>query len=412
MDGGSFPSVLQAMLVPFLNQLSLPQRRHFRWFVFGILMSVRSSKLSHVAKVAPRGGHRTGCGNFLRSHWDSSGILQQRAVETLRWMKPGKRDVLYVLIDDTRIEKRGRKMEAVSKMYDHKSQRFIHGHMVVTVALMFRGVVLPWKFEVWLPKDFAGKSYRKTTQMAADMIGEIKLPFECKVRVLFDAFYLAPCVVKACESRGFRWFSVASKNRKVCRKHCQKRSIKDFAPGVLRHHGKRCRLRRSRSWRWMRIASVDGQLGRLGQVRLALSKRPHDPWKKTLAVATNEINLDAREIIAIYEKRWNIEVMFKELRSSLGLADYQVLSRNAIERHLHLCGLSHQLLTHQSLSAQGAKARQEDSKVSLPVFAERLETLRQEIRKQQANVMLKTIKHREARKSIRAFLKNELQIAA
>ena len=124
------------------------------------------------------------------------------------------------------------------------------------------------------------------------------------------------------------------------------------------------------------------------------------------------MNLNAREIIAIYEKRWNIEVMFKELRSSLGLDDYQVLSRNAIERHLHLCGLSHQLLTHQSLLAQGAQARRINTEVSLPLFAERLETLRHEIRKQQANVMLKTIKNREARKSIRAFLKNELQIAA
>ena len=46
------------------------------------------------------------------------------------------------------------------------------------------------------------------------------------------------------------------------RKYCQKRSIKQFAPGVLRHKSKRIRIRRARFWRWMRIAAIDGELGR------------------------------------------------------------------------------------------------------------------------------------------------------
>ncbi len=145
---------------------------------------------------------------------------------------------------------------------------------------------------------------------------------------------------------------------------------------------------------------------------MVLSKRPGDPWKKTLAVVTNETKLAAREIISIYEKRWNIEVLFKELRSSLGLCDYQVLSRHAIERHLHLCGLAHQMLTHHSLQAEGAQAKQENQQVSLPPLRERLDNLRSTIRTQQAKVMLSRIKNRNARTTIREFLKNELQIAA
>jgi SRSO17 transposase len=412
MDGGAFPEVLQAMLSPLGGQLTLPQRKHLRWFLFGILMSLRSSTLLHVARVAPRGGHRTSCGGFLRSDWDGVSLLQARAIETLRWMKPRQGEAIYLIIDDTRIEKRGRKMHAVSKIYDHKSQRFIRGHMVVTGALVFRGVVLPWKFDLWIPKQQASVGYRKITQIAAQMINELSIPFELKVRVLFDAFYLAPCVAKACQSQGFTWFSVASKNRIMKRRRCQKRSINDFAAGVLRHKGQRVRLRRARFWRWMRIAHVDGKLSRLGNVRMVLSKRPGDAWKKTLAVVTNETKLAAREIMVIYEKRWNIEVLFKELRSSLGLCDYQVLSRNAIERHLHLCGMAHQLLTHHSLTAQGAKARQKNTEVSLPPLRERHGDLRREIRREQAKAMLATIKNRTDRTNIRAYLRNELQIAA
>ncbi len=264
MDGGAFPRVLQDLLSPILKELSRPQRKHLRWFIFGILMSASSSRLFQISKAAPRGGHRTSCGNFLRSDWDSVSLMQARAIKTLRWMKPGKREVVYLLIDDTRKEKRGRQMEAVSKIYDHKSQKFIRGHMIVTAAIMFRGVVLPWKFQLWIPKDQSGNEYLKTTQIAAQMINDLKLPFDCKVRVLFDAFYLAPCVVAACKSRGFTWFSVASKNRKMTRKHCRTRSIKAFAPGVLKHHGKFVRMRRQHFWRWMKITAVDGVMNRLG----------------------------------------------------------------------------------------------------------------------------------------------------
>ena len=39
-----------------------------------------------------------------------------------------------------------------SKSWDHKQQRFVQGHIVVTAAFLFRGVTLPWTFAVWLPR--------------------------------------------------------------------------------------------------------------------------------------------------------------------------------------------------------------------------------------------------------------------
>jgi SRSO17 transposase len=296
MDGGHFPRLLQAVFQQFRKQLSKPQFSHLCWFLFALMISPRKAKLSQIALIAPRGGHRTSCGSFLCSDWDAPALLNNQAMRILRSMKPQKNEVIYLLIDDTRIEKRGRKMDAVSKIYDHKTQRFVRGHIVVTAALMFRGVVLPWKIDLWIPKSQARTSYRKTNQIAAEMIGSFQPPKGLKVRVLFDAFYFAPNVIRACESRGFTWFSVASKNRKLARKHCRKRTIKEFAPGVLKHQGRRVRMRRARCWRWMRIACVDGKLNRIGRVRMVLSKRPRDPWKKTLAVVTNELKLKARAL--------------------------------------------------------------------------------------------------------------------
>lgn len=411
MDGGRFPRVLQGLFAPCSKQLTKPQFSHLRWFIFALVMTSRRAKLSHIALVAPRGGHRTSCGSFLSAEWDAPSLLETHALGLLRQMRPRKGEVVYLLLDDTRIEKRGKKMDAVSKIYDHKTRRFIHGHMVVTAALMFRGVVLPWRIELWLPKDFAGAAYRKLTQIAADMIRRFQPPQGLATRVLFDAFYLAPNVIRACEERGFTWFSVASKNRKLHRWHCPTRAIGDFAPGLLKHQSGWVRLRRARSWRWLRIASAEGALNRIGRVRLVLSRRPGDPWKKTLAVVTNEHRLDARKIMVIFEKRWNIEVLFKELRNSLGLGDYQVLRRNAIERHLHLCCLAHLTLTHHALRAAGEKAKHEDAEVSLPPMNERLAMLRASIHHDQTQSLLRQIKNRRIRETVRNFL-HEFQTAA
>ena len=160
-----------------------------------------------------------------------------------------------------------------------------------------------------------------------------------KVRVLFDAFYLCPAVTSACERRGFTWFSVAAKNRNL-RTGERTRAIGEIGPGVLRHRGQQVRLRRARGWRWMRIAAVDGTLPRIGAVRVVSSKRPEDAWKNLLAIVTNATALAPREIVACYERRWAIEVLFKELKGTLGLGEYQVQTRQGIERHLHLYALA------------------------------------------------------------------------
>lgn len=89
---------------------------------------------------------------------------------------------------------------------------------------------------------------------------------------------------------------------------------------------------------------------------MVLFKRPCDVRKEVLAVVTNETKLKARGIIAIHEKRRHIEVLFEKLRESLGLGEYQMIARDATQRHLHSVCQAHLVMTHHSLDAAGAKA--------------------------------------------------------
>lgn len=399
------PRFVQSWFAPFRQDFSKPQFAHLRAMVLALLINPHKAKLSRLSHAFAGQGHPTSHGAFLsRSPWDPVGLLSGQAARVLARMKPRRGETLYLVIDDTRIVKRGKKMEGTSKLWDHAHQCFAHGHTVVMAAVVFRGVVLPWRLEMWLAKRWAGAKYRKLTQIAADLIREFTPPGGLKVRVLFDAFYLCAAVVRACQSRKFSWFSVASQGRNFIRPGGKRRRIKAWAPGVLRYHGRRVRLRRARGWRWMRIAAMDGKLSKIGTVRMVLCKRHRHPWKTTVAVVTNETKLEDRAIVAVYEKRWHIEVLFKELRGSLGLGDYQVISRRAIVRHLHLCCLAHLMLTHHSLEAVGAQARKANTELALPAMNRRLEALREAIRRDHVQRFVRTIKDPHLRRRIQQYL--------
>ncbi len=384
------PPCLQAFFGPLQRNLSRPQFAHLWSLLLAWAVNVQRSVVWHLAARLSDGPHRTSYGRFLtHADWDAARLLNESVGRELRRMKPRRGETIYLIIDDHRIAKRGRKMYGLSKIWDHKDQRFVQGHIVVTAAVLFRGVIFPCRFELWLPKSCGAKAYRKTTRIAADLIATFEPPAGLKVRVLFDAFYLCPTVTKACETRGFSWFSVASRNRWFTREWGVDQKIADLGPGLLKHRGRSARMPRSRGTRKLRIADAVGALARIGPVKLVFSKRPGDRWKNLVAFATNETKLDARTIVSIYERRWRIEVLFKELEGDLGLGDYQVLTHRGIVHHLHVCGLVHLMLTHHGMDAVGAQARKANTEIALPSLNRRLESLRADVRRDQLERILR-----------------------
>jgi hypothetical protein len=269
-------------------------------------------------------------------------------------------------------------------------------------------VVLPWKVELWKPKGRPGPRYRKLTDMAAAMVKAFRAPEGVKVRVLFDAFYLCPQVARACEGNGFTFFSVAARNRTFTtdggKRRAKGKSIARLMPGLIRHKGRRVRMRRSRGHATLRIASADGHLSRIGRVRMVVSKRPRGPWKKCIAVVTSETGLRPRQVVAIYERRWLIEVLFKELRQDLGLADYQMIAEEGVLHHLHVCCLAHLLLTHRSLEALRAKAKEGHQQVTLPPMSTRLADLRAHIARDQIERLVNGEQHAALRQKLCDYL--------
>lgn len=392
MNIQQLPSFLKPFFKSFCLELTRPQYAHLWSLLLALALNLRSSKLIHLTRLLPFSTHRTRHGAFLASDgFDSPKLLRETVTRLIKRFKPRPGESIELILDDHRIAKRGKKMDRLSKIWDHKQQKFVHGHIVLFAAICFRGVVMPLRLHLWKPKGQSGPRYRKLTDLAAEMIRQFDRPAGLKVRVLFDAFYLSPVVVKACEKQGFAWLSVASKNRNFRRQGTKGKgkNIRDLVVGLLCHHGRFVHMKRARGATKLKVASVDGHLSRIGQVRMVISKRPHETWKSTIAIVTNCTGMDARAIVAAYERRWNIEVMFKDLEQSLGLGEYQMLHERAIVNHLHLVCLAHLMLTHHAMDGVGAKALSSNKEVRLPSLGQRIENLRRAHRDERIRKLFK-----------------------
>src|SRR4029077_14479051 len=119
-----------------------------------------------------------------QSEWDESSLLASYVQRTLRALRLRKNETIDLVIDDTRIVKRARKMADVGQLWDHCHQRFAHGHIMVTAAVVVRGITLPWAWRVWKRRKSAGATYTKLTDLAAELVRAFPVPSGVRVRVL------------------------------------------------------------------------------------------------------------------------------------------------------------------------------------------------------------------------------------
>jgi SRSO17 transposase len=145
--------------------------------------------------------HRTRLNNFfLVARWDPEAALRQKAQEWLRALPPQPGETISWRIDDSKTAKRGQGMDAVAKLKDPVPDTYRRGHQDVCAILVCRGQVIPWGIRLDVkpqPATALGLPFRKSTEVAAQLIRELKAPGASNVLVLCDAYALCQTVVPA-----------------------------------------------------------------------------------------------------------------------------------------------------------------------------------------------------------------------
>ena len=357
-----FPKKLESFFDSMPNEFHWDHFQYFRMLVLLIAVSWGRRNISVLYRHldSRHQPHRSRFNNFLSvGRWEPALVLQMKASELLDALKPRKGETIEFILDDSKKQKRGKTMEAVSWIHDPLSGRSIRGHQYVTATLRFRGHTIPFGIRLYIKKEDCrslNRKFKKTTEMAAELIGEFKPPAGINVRVLFDSYYFCPVVVKTCRKMGFRFVSTLKSNRNLF-KNGRKLKTGGYGSRLLRRGPKKTySIRKTKGC--VKYTYVDAgwlHVSDLGKLHVIFSQKNRDP--KALGLVTDDPKLSAGQMIKTYDDRWSIEVFFKDGKQLLGLGQYQNVSYEAAVTHLHLVCFAYALLTHIAIQREGAKGK-------------------------------------------------------
>ena len=373
---GRIPRKIKSFFQRQRGRFSRPAYAHFWGLVLAMTLG-GGSTLDRLARRLRGSTHRTKHGEFLwRSSWDSSGVLQAVALDTLKRLRRKHGGPCYFILDDTQTLKRGKKMQAVGKLYHHATGTFGTGHTILKVCLWYRGVTIPWGSWVYVKREDAPRlklPFRTLIDLAADAIRSAALPAGWTVQVLFDSAYLCQPTVEACRQRGWTFVATGQSSRNFTvqgRKH----NLGRYGRNVLRRGRWYTVAGLCRSNRY-RLAERTGWMNKLGEVRVVFSRRRGD--RAATALVTDDARSSRPEIVAAYLKRWAVEVMIKDQKQQLGLGDYRLKRYRATGNHLRLVDTAYACLTHLALTGAGAQGHRSTKVLRLPPIRQLQARMRQ-----------------------------------
>lgn len=391
----------------------------------------RMSCSQAAGSVASESIHRGELTRFLaRPRWQSLNFNDP--LRDLLLQRESRRGKFIFLIDATLVSQAGKKTQntystgnrgrrpAKGRRYNKKKVVFKKCHSFTFGLLLTpSGIRIPFQVPHHTLEYCAqhGLTHRTTAEAAADMIRALPLPAGAEVVVMGDTAYDAQVIRDACDARGYVWIFPANPERvyegpKGRRPQLRSR-LKDWqrlslATIRLRAStGKYAKYRRLSRWRVgpkmkPRVYYAHQEIREVrsvGRVQLVfstikpnLSQATPDDVK---ILMTNALKLSVREVIELYSLRWQIELFFKELKSTLGFSQYSFQSFQAVRawveiaittvlflehwraermRDRRLCKADRQWWEYQRLHGLCAAYRQECSRRELKFMANRLKT--------------------------------------
>jgi hypothetical protein len=322
-----------------------------------------------VVRSEPR--HRAQIGRFLgRKSLHKRHLLTTFQAQVLALESKGGRFVY--LTDQTMCSQQGDKTENTYSTGNRKRRprkgvrysKYKHTRkqchcFVMGLLITPSGIRIPFR-RSYYTKDYCqkkGRPYRKQTELAAEMIGELPLPDGADVVVLGDTAFDAKVIREACEKRRYSWIVPMNpervlagvKPRPKVSSLAKELTAEQFETIQLYpNKGQYVAMRRLSAYRvgpkvkprvyyaYSEIRDVHS----VGKVRLVFSTREQPQVKRTLKVQkilmTNDLSLNAATVIELYQLRWQIELFFKELKSTFGFDQYRFRRFEQVEGWLEL----------------------------------------------------------------------------
>ena len=278
-------------------------------------------------------------------------LLWWFAEEAIKSFPEPEDKVAYVITDGSQKDKRGKKNPVAQKGRKSEHHSWFFGIRFVLLMLAWDVYRIPVDFCIVLPKD--DPDYENENKLFRQMLERLEPPDWAEmVIVVGDAAFASTENMKLVKKidksdRRRRWgfvFAIARtwkmKNDKSLKNLITYTPLscyrKTWIPRLV------VGQRRKTFWIFEKRTS----LRHIGDVTLVLSKKGRNVGpKKTKILVTNLPELTARQMVSIYQRRWSIEILFKELKSGMGLGEHQVTKNfDRIEKSFGIAIIAYLLL--------------------------------------------------------------------
>ncbi|WEV40390.1 transposase [Lactobacillus sp. ESL0681] len=304
--------------------------------------------------------------NDGRINWQK--LLCLAAAKLIKVLKPviDKRRRLALIVDDTLLARSySKKAELLAKVYDHNEHKYINGYRGLTVGWSDGNTFLPVNFALMSTKkkqnllgskatttdnrSIAGRRRNQAQRQMNDVTVELLkqainegVPADY---VLFDSWFASPKMFWQLKQLGLDSVSMLKLSKKVYYRY--RGRLYDVKSLYERLAGSK--LKAKDDYLYSCVVEAEHQ-GHSFPIRLVyVTKRGNKG--KYLVLATTRYQLQPKEIIQLYGRRWQIETYFKAAKQYLALDKSQIQSYDGQCGYFAITALTYDLLAWQERQA-------------------------------------------------------------
>jgi hypothetical protein len=311
-------------------------KRSLIWFVLLIAMGVGNYKLTNMSQKASVYTKEWRFRRLLSAaYWSLRVILVWLVDEIVKDLPIPEDATVYLIGDGSKKDKRSKKNPFMQKGKIRQGASWFFGIRFCILMMSWNNFRIPVDFEILYPKGH--KKYRNENKLFRDMLKRFTAPTWAKrVIVLCDAAYASTENLQDIIERNkidwkqfkINWYFCFAIAKTV--KFDDNRSLKDLCRHLKKGLYRKTFIsgintRRQKCY-WTFAKTV--QLRDVGEVTIVLSKKRRNCGPKNVKViVTNLPNPSVKTVLSIYQKRFLIEVLFRELKSGMGLGKQQVTKK-------------------------------------------------------------------------------------
>jgi hypothetical protein len=333
----------------------------------------RLSASQAAGAIRSQGRHRAQLTRFLaRCHWSKDWAVLAAVADLLLQQERQRGGTWVFILDQTYVGQQGQKTENTFSRANYRkrpkkgnrknkkrAQRSCHG-FVCGLLLTPSGLRLPCCRAYYTEGYCQAKqrAYRTQVELAAALLRQLAVPAGAEVVVLGDTAFEAEGIRAACAERGWAWVVPLNPERVLAGPKPRPkvlslvggltadrfeavRLVPGQGPLAALRRAARCRVGPQAKARTYYVHPERRAVHHVGDALLVFStkEKPQagEPVKVQKVLLTNAVTLTAAQVVALYDLRWQVELFFKELKSTLGFHRYRFREFTKVENWAQAC---------------------------------------------------------------------------